>query len=74
MTAVERLSGVVCCRGVHQDMALIFVTARFDESKGVWIYTLPQLAKAYSRKWFWIDLVRGCVCARIGQHRTRAAR
>ena len=36
----------------------MFITARYDERRGQWIYTLKGLTRAYTSKWFWIDLVR----------------
>ena len=49
---------------LSQDMTLIFLTARFDESRGVWLYKVSDLTRTYTRKWLWIDLVRvdGCRC------------
>ena len=44
-------------------MTLIFLTARFDENRGVWLYTVSDLTRTYTRKWFWIDLVRASAVA-----------
>ncbi len=41
-----------------QDMGLVFLTALFDEKRGRWAFTLSDIAKKYSQRWFWIDLVR----------------
>lgn len=47
---------------------LNLLTARFDENRGVWAYTLSDMFKLYVKGWFFIDVVRtqvaGCVCQR----------
>ena len=52
-----------CLHPPLQDMTLIFLTARFDENRGVWLYTVSELTRTYTRKWFWIDLVRASAVA-----------
>ena len=39
-------------------MGLNFITARYDERRGVWLFTLRDISRNYTGKWFWIDLVR----------------
>lgn len=39
------------------DLVFNFLTARFNEEEGVWIYTFPQIACIYLSSWFTIDLV-----------------
>jgi hypothetical protein len=47
---------------------LNLLTARFDENRGVWAYTLSDMFKLYLKGWFFIDVVRtqvaGCACRR----------
>ncbi len=47
---------------------LNLLTARFDENRGVWAYTLSDMFKLYVKGWFFIDVVRtqaaGCACQR----------
>jgi hypothetical protein len=45
-----------------QDMILVFFTAQYDELQGVWLFHVKTVAKAYSRRWLWVDLVHGCLC------------
>lgn len=41
-----------------QDFIFNLLTARFDENKGVWAYTLKDMFSLYLRGWFFIDVVR----------------
>ena len=51
-----------------QDFMLNLLTARFDENRGVWAYTLSDMFKLYLKGWFFIDVVStqvaGCACRR----------
>ena len=41
-----------------QDFVLNLITARFDESTGLWRYSLSGMFKIYLRGWFFVDVVR----------------
>ncbi len=46
-----------CPRSPLQDLFTNFVKGKFDEKRGLWLVKYKELSRAYTSKWFWIDLV-----------------
>ncbi len=49
-----------------QDFIFNLITARFDETTGLWMYSLSGMFKIYLRGWFFVDAVRCLVLEVLG--------